>query len=106
MMRNNMKNTFILSIVFTGMLFVVAPVIGFNDVQAQTCKLITVTSNIARAISLKTAKRRARSKWSRKVKNVFGYQYSSWQLAKHRSYTKTKIAGTWRVLAKARPCRH
>lgn len=100
-----MKNTFISSIVFAGMLFVVAPVIGFNDVEAKTCKLINVTSDIARAVSLKTAKQRARSKWSRKVKKIFGYQYSSWQLAKHRSYTPTKIGMRWRVLAKARPCR-
>jgi hypothetical protein len=101
-----MKNTLVISMALAGMLFVVAPVIGLNDVQARICKMDTITSKPARALSLKKAKQRARSKWSRKVKKLYGYSYSSWQLAKYRKYTPTKIAGSWRVLAHARPCRH
>ncbi len=100
-----MKNTFIISIALVAMLFVVTPVIGLNDVQAKTCMHHSITSNVATAISLKTAKRRARSKWSRKVKKLYGYRYSSWQLAINRSYTPTKIGNRWRVLAKASPCK-
>lgn len=101
-----MKNTLVISIALVGMLFVVTPVIGLNDVQAKTCMLHSVTSNVARAVRLKKAKRRARSKWSRKVKKFYGYKYSSWQIAQHRNYTRTKIAGTWRVLAHGIPCKH
>jgi len=80
------------------------PVLGLSEAEAKTCQAY-LTSRQATATNLERAKRRARRKYKVDANTKYGWQYNSWHLAENRSYIQSKKGVTWRVRAKARPCK-
>lgn len=105
-MNTLVKSLLTLSCVATaaGAFVVGEPVLGMSEAEAKTCKAF-LTSRQAEATNLERAKRRARRKYKVDANTKYGWQYNSWQLAENRSYIESKKGITWRVRAKARPCK-